>query len=134
MFNSVHRDRMLEAVRDLAPAVYLMIHSAYSAPSFLFKGDHTIISAEDVQQGDPLGPLLFCLCIDHHCTNLKSAFCIMYLDDVTIEGDLDVIMHGLNVIKMAEVMDLSLNNEKSEIFARMPQSVVLLYVPCLAPR
>ena len=55
--------RMLEAVRDQAPAVYPMVHSAYSTPSFLFGGDHTIISTEGVQQGDPLGPLYFSVCL-----------------------------------------------------------------------
>lgn len=45
-FNSIHRDRMLQAVRDLAPELY---------PSNLSSGDHLIVSAEGVQEGDPLG-------------------------------------------------------------------------------
>ena len=46
---------------------------------------------------------------------MKSAFSVMYLDDVTIGGHLENISHDLNVIKKAKVLGLSLNNEKSEI-------------------
>ena len=35
-FNSVRRDRLMEAVQDLAPMIYPLVHSAYSAPSSLF--------------------------------------------------------------------------------------------------
>ncbi len=60
-FNSIRRDSMLEAIRSHAPSIYPLVHTAYSAPSVLRWGDRTISSAEGVQQGDPLGPLLFCL-------------------------------------------------------------------------
>ena len=114
-FNSVRRDRMLEAVRDLAPAIYPLVYSAYSSPSNLHWGETTIKSASGVQQGDPLGPLLFCLSIHHLCAGLKSAFSVMYLDDVTIGGAMDDILHDLAVIKEAEQIGLTLNNAKSEI-------------------
>ena len=42
----------------------------------------------------------------------------MYLDDVTIGGDLEDILHDLSVIKEAEVLGLTLNNEKSEIICK----------------
>ncbi len=32
-FNSVHRDKVLEAVLDLAPGIYPLVHSAYSSPT-----------------------------------------------------------------------------------------------------
>ena len=117
-FNSIRRDRMLEAVRDLAPTIYQLAHSAYSSPSCLVWGEHTIQSAEGVQQGDPLGPLLFCLSIHRHCASLKSSFCVMYLDDVSISGALENIFHDLNVIKEAEILGLTLNNKKSEIICK----------------
>ena len=61
-FNSVQRDHMLEAVQSLCPSLYTFVHSAYAAPSNLFWGDRIISSAEGVQQGDVMGPLLFCWC------------------------------------------------------------------------
>ena len=60
-FNFIRRDKVLEAVLEHAPELHPFVHSVYSSPSSLFWGDKTIQSAEGVQQGDPLGPLLFCL-------------------------------------------------------------------------
>ena len=74
-FNSVRRDKVLEAVRNLAPDVYPLAHSSYSTSSSLLWGDKVIQSHEGVQQGDPLGPLLFCLAIHCHCEQLVSAVC-----------------------------------------------------------
>ena len=42
----------------------------------------------------------------------------MYLDDVSIGGALENIFHDLNVIKEAEILGLTLNNEKSEIICK----------------
>ena len=52
-FNSIHRDKMLEATRDLAPEIFPFVHSSYSSPSHLLCDDRLILSAEGVQQGDP---------------------------------------------------------------------------------
>ena len=99
---------MLEPVQDLAPAIYPLVYLAYSSPSSLLWGETTIKSARGVQQGDPLSSLLFCLAIHHPCAGLRSAFSVMYLDNVTIGG-------VMAVIKMAEEIGLTLNNAKSEI-------------------
>ena len=58
-FNSLRRDKMLEAVQNFSPSLFPLVHSAYSSPSTLFWEDKTIQSAEGMQQGDPLGPLLY---------------------------------------------------------------------------
>ena len=60
-FNCLCRDRMLTIVREKVPELLPLVHSAYSSPSHLFIGDEIIQSSEGVQQGDPLGPLLFSL-------------------------------------------------------------------------
>ena len=44
--------------------------------------NQTLSSAEGVQQGDPLGPLLFCLALHSYLLRLNS-FCVAYMDDVT---------------------------------------------------
>ena len=82
---------MLSAVQDLAPNLLPFVHSSYSSPSSLFWGDKTLQSSEGVQQGDPLGPLLFCLSLFPLHSQLKSEFCVFYLDDVTLGGDLEDI-------------------------------------------
>eukprot|EP00731_Ephydatia_muelleri_P021279 Em0013g1006a len=114
-FNSIRRDRMLEAVHHLAPSIYSFVHSVYSSSS-LFWSDKIILSSEGVQQGDPLGPLLFCLTIHHMCSRLKSELCIFYLDDGTRGGLLSDILHDIEMIKKeAGIVGLELNPQKSEV-------------------
>ena len=62
-FNCLRRDVMLQTVADDLPYLYRFCHLAYGAQTMLRFGEHTIWSQEGVQQGDPLGPLLFCLTI-----------------------------------------------------------------------
>lgn len=87
-FNSVRRDCVLSAVQILCPILYPFIHSAYAASSNLVWGDRSITSAEGVQQGDPLGPLIFCLALHQQSLHFRSDFQALYLDDVTLGGEL----------------------------------------------
>ena len=115
-FNSIRRDKVLEAVQSFAPIIYPFVHSAYSSPSMLFWEDKIIDSAEGVQQGDPLGPLLFCLTLHQLCGHLKSELRIFYLDDGTLGGKVEDVVRDLDLIvhKGAE-LGLLLNPQKSEI-------------------
>ena len=80
---------MLVAVDEMAPELFPLVHSAYSTPSSLYIGDESIQSAEGIQQGDPLGPLLFCL-VD--------------------------VLHDLQTVeRKAGELGLQLNHSKSEI-------------------
>ena len=81
VFNCLRRDKMLSAVSEKAPELPPLVHSAYSSPSSLFNGDSTVQSSEGVQQGDLLGPLLFCLTTLDIIGELKSELCMFYLDD-----------------------------------------------------
>ena len=115
---------MLEAVLKHAHELFPFVHSAYSSSSSLFWGDKIIQSAEGVQQGDPLGPLLFCLGIHQMCTQLEAEISLFYLDDGTLGGKVDDLMHDLNVVERegAEI-GLQLNREKSEIVCAHPDTV-----------
>ena len=62
-FNCIHCDKVLQAVSDLVPELVPFVYSAYSEPSSIFWGENSLLSFEGVQQGDPLGPLLFYLTI-----------------------------------------------------------------------
>ena len=114
--NSIQRDRMLSAVLDLAPRLFRFAHSAYSTPSILFWEDKTIQSAEGVQQGDPLGPLLFCLTIHQLRPQLISEFQMFYLDDGTLGGSMEDLRHDLEEVeRVGAEIGLQLNEGKTEI-------------------
>src|SRR6218665_3822522 len=60
-FNSLHRDVMLQSAYTVIPEIYSFVHQSYSSASMLKFGSFSISSQLGPQQGDPLGPLLFCL-------------------------------------------------------------------------
>ena len=72
-FNSLRRDKMLAAGGEMAPELFPLV---YNIPSSLYIGDKSIQSAEGVQQGDPLGPLLFCLTTLCITEDLRSELCV----------------------------------------------------------
>ena len=100
-FNTIRRDRMLSAVLKNAPEIYPLVHSAYSQSTNLFFGNHIIPSSEGVQQGDPLGPLLFCLTIREMTTRLSSSFKVFYLDDGTLCGSVEEVLEDFRFLSEA---------------------------------
>jgi len=54
---------MLEVVETHVPELFPLLGSAYSEASILQLGEFQVLSQEGVQQGDPLGPLLFSLTV-----------------------------------------------------------------------
>ena len=73
-FNSIRRDRVLRAVEEYIPSLLPFAHSSYSSPSVLMWYDTQILSAKGIQQGDPLGSMLFCLGIHKLTYALSSEF------------------------------------------------------------
>jgi len=85
---------MLQSIREHLPYCY----SSYCKPSFLYFGQHTILSQEGPQQGDLLGPLLFCDTIQPLLTSLEFELTLGYLDDVTLDGPQDVVISDIQRI------------------------------------
>ena len=115
-FNTLRRDKMIDSVQQSTPEMFSFIYSAYASPSHLFCGDNILQSAEGVQQGDPLGPLLFCITTQQLILNLRSEFRVFYLDDGTLGGPVDVALSDLHQIeKGAAELGLQLNRKKCEV-------------------
>jgi hypothetical protein len=118
-FNSLHRQDMLLAAQDRIPELYAFIFSAYSQPSNLYFGVHTLQSNEGPQQGDPIGPLLFSNTIHPLLLSLESDLTVGYLDDVTLAGPESQVAEDVKrVQEEGKLMGLCLNVSKCELIAK----------------
>ena len=93
----------------------------YSRPARLYYGEHTLWSHQGVQQGDPLGPLLFALVLHPLVCKIRDSFSLSlhawYLDDGTIIGDTLVVGQVLDLMMTdGPRRGLHLNVEKTEVF------------------
>jgi hypothetical protein len=115
-FNMVRRDTMFQIVLEELPELYPFIHTCYSSASLLNFGDHVLLSDEGFQQGDPLGPLLFCATSLKLARSMTSEFNVWYLDDGCLGGCVDGLLHDLeSVRRIGPTLGLVLNEDKCEI-------------------
>jgi hypothetical protein len=116
-FNSIFRDNMLEQVRCHAPELYPFLHQCYRDPTYLTYGMDTIFSDSGCQQGDPLGPLLFCLAIQPVIKHLTSTINTWYMDDGTLAGEIDQVLQDVGtVLACCSSTGLELNTTKCEAY------------------
>ena len=114
---------MLNAVLKKFPSVFPLAHCTYSTLSYLYFGQKcVIISSEGVQQGDPLGSLLFCLTTLEIVKAIKSEFCDFYIDDTTL-GVLQNRADLALVEEEAMTLGLKLNHTKSELIGISKDSI-----------
>ena len=85
-FNNLGRDSVLETVYKTVPEIFKFCHLSYSQPTKLRYGSRSISSEEGTQQGDPLGPLLFCITLQPLLHMLRSELVVGYIDYITIGG------------------------------------------------
>jgi hypothetical protein len=114
-FNCIRRDVMLQTIADELLCLYRFCHLAYGTGKKLRFGDNTIGSLEGTQQGDPLGPLLFCLTIQPLLRSLSSELIAANMDDLTLGGCISAVAADATTISSEGIKyGLQLNSSKYE--------------------
>ena len=98
------------------PEIFRLASLAYGSPILHLANGNLIWSDTGAQQGDPLGQLLFSLDIHDIASSTKSNFSVLYLQDVTIEGDPRSVCDDIKRCSwMVADVGLFLNPSKSEL-------------------
>lgn len=123
-FNECDRKTMLDQVLTHFPELFRWSQWSYSCASELHFGRLRILSSTGVRQGDPLGPLLFCLTLDKllqetDAPSLAStgSHSFWYLDDGTLIGPRAHIIELYNqILSRGPTFGLHLNPSKCELY------------------
>ena len=123
-FNAISRDVILRTVYDELPELFQFISTCYDSASHLCFSEFLISSDEGAQQGDPLGPLIFCASSLKLAKSLKSELNIWYMEDGTLGGDVDVLLDDLKTVwKVGSNLGLTLNETKCELITEDPDVI-----------
>ena len=92
-------------------------YQAYGAPSALRFGNNIVRSKNGIQQGDPLGPLLFSLGLWRLTAALPATpLSVWYLDDGTLGGPISLVKEAFDrVVSFAGSISMTVNVAKTEV-------------------
>ena len=114
---SIRRDYHLKVIEERLPGMYRFVHQMYGACTAISFQGMAMINELGVQQGDPLGPALFCLSIAELTKSLQSRFNVWYLDDGSLVSDVNAIISDIQTINSySGKIGLKLNSKKCEFF------------------
>ena len=116
------RSHLLGSTKVLMPSIMSFASFCYSKHSDLFFNSSTVDSQSGVQQGDPLGPLLFSLAIwplideiERKLPNLLQH--CWYLDDGIIAGTEIELCKALEILSIRRTFGLELRKEKCKLWS-----------------
>ena len=120
-FNECHRSAFLHRLRRDLPEIVAWVQWCYSSAAELHFGVHRILSTAGVQQGDPLGPLLFSLTLLELLDAIGPveglSLQLWYLDDGTVVGTRAAVRRFLELLlEKGPQFGLFVNLEKTELF------------------
>ena len=122
-FNCVDRQVFLEQCRHQFPGLARWAEWCYANPTNLYFGSEIISSEKGVQQGDPIGPLLFALALQPLLLELNNGrsdnglqLVYSYLDDLILAGEQQAVAGAFHFLKAAaSQMGLEFNTSKCEV-------------------
>ena len=124
-FNAVSRQAVVEECATFSPEILPWVSWCYGSHPLLWHPLGQISSESGVQQGDPLGPLLFALVLhklissvdaDDECMDLF--YQAWYLDDGALAGNRPAVLRAMHIIEeMGPALGLYINFTKCELFS-----------------
>ena len=133
-FNNVSRPVFIFLTREHFPEISPWVEWCYGNHSCLTFGDDFIPSAEGVQQGDPLGPLLFSLALAEVTKEIASRSHLRtqlwYLDDGILVGEPSEVRKALDILdEIGPKWGLFLNLTKCEIITPPASAHTSVFFP-----
>ena len=125
-FNAVSRQAVLDECATFFPELLPWVSWCYGSHSWLWHPMGKISSQSGVQQGDPLGPMLFALVLHKLVTSIDAdddCFHLLleawYLDDGALAGERSAVLRALQLIEeLGPHLGLYINFSKCELFSR----------------
>jgi hypothetical protein len=103
VFNAVSRAEILERVREQAPPAARFVQASYGKQPYVVAGTTLLLSRQGMDQGDPLGMLLFALSIQPLVLRIQSEcdleLNLWYADDDTLVGSVAEVAKAYQILK-----------------------------------